>query len=63
MIPTTSTHCENGQTDGEDTERTDGRSAPGGASLAAFPVWGFDPFFSPVLFLPFSFTIISDDWF
>ena len=35
MIPTTSTHCENRW-----TERTDGRSAPGGASLAAFHVWG-----------------------
>ena len=29
-----------------------GRSAPGGASLAAFPVWGFDPFFPPCFSSP-----------
>ena len=34
---------------GEDTERTDGRSAPGGASLATFHVWGV---LIPTFFIP-----------
>ena len=46
------------QTDGEDTERTDGRSAPGGASLAAFPVWGVLFNWFPTFFNPFEKCIL-----
>ena len=56
MIPTTSTQWE--QMDGEDRERTDGRSAPGGASLAAFPVWGVLFNWFPTFFNPFEKCIL-----
>ena len=61
MIPTTSTHCENRRTERTRRgrkERTDGRSAPGGASLAAFHVWGVLFNWFPTFFNPFEKCIL-----
>ena len=66
MIPTTSTHCENRRTERTRrgrTERTDGRSAPGGASLAALPVWGVLFNWFPTFFNPFEKCILFDPFF